>query len=85
MITRKVGPALAAGCTVAAKSPGETPFTIKALAELSRRAEIPRGVVNIVTSLQKTAEAKEISFTGSTQVGKLLMQQAATTLKKSFI
>ena len=57
MITRKIGPALAAGCTVVAKSPGETPFTAAALAELSHRAGIPPGVVNIVTSLENTAEA----------------------------
>lgn len=92
MITRKIGPALAAGCTVVAKAPGETPFTSIALAELARRAGIPDGVVNIVTSLKKTVEVgkilttepriKKISFTGSTQIGKLLMQQAATTLKK---
>ena len=50
MITRKIGPALAAGCTVVAKSPGETPFTANALAELSRRAGIPKGVVNFVTA-----------------------------------
>lgn len=92
MITRKIGPALAAGCTVVAKSPGETPFASNALAELSRRAGIPKGVVNIVSALQNTIEVgkilttdpriKKISFTGSTQVGKLLMQQAATTMKK---
>lgn len=92
MITRKIGPALAAGCTVVAKSPGETPFTANALAELSRRAGIPKGVVNIVTALKNTAEVgetlttdpriKKISFTGSTGVGKLLMKQAAGTMKK---
>lgn len=92
MITRKIGPALAAGNTVVAKSPGETPFTANALAELSRRAGIPKGVVNIVTALDNTAEVgetlttdpriKKISFTGSTNVGKLLMKQAAGTMKK---
>lgn len=92
MITRKIGPALAAGNTVVAKSPGETPFTANALAELSRRAGIPKGVVNIVTALENTPEVgetittdpriKKISFTGSTNVGKLLMKQAAGTMKK---
>lgn len=92
MITRKIGPALAAGCTVVAKSPGETPFTANAIAELSRRAGIPKGVVNFVTALKNTAEVGEllttdprirkISFTGSTNVGKLLMKQSSSTLKK---
>lgn len=92
MITRKIGPALAAGCTVVAKSPGETPFTANALAELSRRAGIPKGVVNFVTALKNTPEVgellttdpriKKVSFTGSTNVGKLLMKQASSTLKK---
>lgn len=92
MITRKIGPALAAGCTVVAKSPGETPFTAAALAELSHRAGIPPGVVNFVTALENTAEVgttltssetvRKISFTGSTGVGKLLMKQSADTLKK---
>jgi succinate-semialdehyde dehydrogenase/glutarate-semialdehyde dehydrogenase len=59
MITRKIGPALAAGCTVVAKSPGETPFTANALAELSRRAGIPKGVVNFVTALKNTPEVGE--------------------------
>lgn len=92
MVTRKIGPALAAGCTVVAKSPGETPFTANALAELSRRAGIPPGVVNVITALKNTAEigeslttspiVKKVSFTGSTNVGKLLMKQSSSTLKK---
>lgn len=92
MITRKIGPALAAGCTVVAKSPGETPFTAAALAELAHRAGIPPGVINIVTALKNTPEVgetitssntiKKVSFTGSTGVGKLLMKQSADTLKK---
>jgi len=92
MITRKIGPALAAGCTVVAKSPGETPFTAAALAELSVRAGIPPGVVNFVTALDNTPEVgkaitssntvRKVSFTGSTAVGKLLMKQSAETLKK---
>ena len=92
MITRKIGPALAAGCTVVAKSPGETPFTSLALAELAHRAGIPKGVVNIVSALENTPAVgellctspiiKKVSFTGSTNVGKLLMKQSANTLKK---
>ena len=92
MITRKIGPAIAAGCTVVAKSPGETPLTANALAELSRRAGFPPGVINIVTALKNTAEVgstftsdpriKKVSFTGSTNVGKLLMKQSSSTLKK---
>ncbi|KAH0559779.1 hypothetical protein GP486_003705 [Trichoglossum hirsutum] len=92
MITRKIGPALAAGCTIVAKSPGETPFTANAIAELGKRAGVPKGVVNIVTALKNTAEigetltssltVKKVSFTGSTPVGKLLMKQSSSTLKK---
>lgn len=92
MITRKVGPALAAGCTVVAKSPGETPYTAAAIVELGHRAGIPPGVINVVTSLQNTPEVGEaitssndvrkVSFTGSTAVGKLLMKQSSNTLKK---
>lgn len=92
MITRKIGPALAAGCTIVAKSPGETPFTAAALAELSVRAGIPPGVVNFVTAMSNTSEVGEaitssdtvrkVSFTGSTGVGKLLMKQSSNTLKK---
>lgn len=92
MLTRKIGPALAAGCTVVCKSPGETPFTAAALAELADRAGIPAGVVNIITALHNTAEVGEtitssdtirkVSFTGSTRVGQLLMKQSSDTLKK---
>lgn len=92
MITRKIGPALAAGCTIVAKSPGETPFTSLALAELAHRAGYPKGVVNFVSALRNTVEVGEaltssptvrkVSFTGSTNVGKLLMKQSSGTLKK---
>lgn len=92
MITRKIAPALAAGCTVVCKAPGETPFTALALAELAHRAGIPKGVVNIVTALENTAQVgeklttspiiKKVSFTGSTGVGKLLMKQSSDSLKK---
>ncbi|ESA44221.1 succinic semialdehyde dehydrogenase [Neurospora crassa] len=92
MITRKVGPALAVGCTVVCKAPGETPFTALAIAELAHRAGIPPGVVNVITALENTPEVgstlttdpvvRKISFTGSTAVGKLLMKQCSGTLKK---
>ncbi|KYK54701.1 succinate semialdehyde dehydrogenase [Drechmeria coniospora] len=92
MITRKVGPALAAGCTVVCKAPGETPYTALAIAELAHRAGVPKGVVNIVTTLENTAKVgevlttdptvKKLSFTGSTAVGKLLTKQSSSTLKK---
>ena len=92
MVTRKIGPALAAGCTIVLKSPGETPFTSAALAELSLRAGVPNGVFNIVPALRHTVEVggaltsseivKKVSFTGSTRVGKILMKQSADTLKK---
>ncbi|OAA54974.1 succinate-semialdehyde dehydrogenase [Niveomyces insectorum RCEF 264] len=92
MITRKVGPALAAGCTVVCKAPGETPFTSLALAELGHRAGVPPGVVNVITTLKNTPEVglvltshptvRKVSFTGSTGVGKLLMRQSSSTLKK---
>jgi len=92
MITRGVGPALAAGCTVVVKAPGETPFTALALVELGKQAGFPDGVLNVVTCLENTPEigkelcenpiVKKISFTGSTSVGKLLMQQSSGTLKK---
>ncbi|KAK8122333.1 succinate semialdehyde dehydrogenase [Apiospora sp. TS-2023a] len=91
MITRKIGPALAAGCTTVCKAPAETPFTSLALCELAHRAGIPKGVVNVVTTLENTPEIGElltthetirkVSFTGSTPVGKLLMKQASSTLK----
>ncbi|KAK4204033.1 Aldehyde/histidinol dehydrogenase [Triangularia verruculosa] len=92
MITRKIGPALAVGCSVVVKAPGETPFTPLALAELAHRAGVPPGVVNVITASENTPEVgkelttnptiRKISFTGSTPVGKLLMKQCSTTLKK---
>lgn len=92
MITRKVGPALAAGCSVVVKAPGETPLTALAIAELAHRAGIPAGVVNVITALDNTAAVgrvltthpiiKKVSFTGSTEVGKLLMNQCSSTIKK---
>lgn len=90
MITRKVGPALAAGCTVVIKPASETPLSALALVALSEQAGIPKGVVNIVTGnardigtvLTSHPAVKKVSFTGSTQIGKLLMAQCATTMKK---
>lgn len=91
MITRKVAPALAAGCTVVVKPSEETPLSALALAELAARAGFPPGVLNIVTGLDAPAIGQELtqspavrklSFTGSTEVGKLLMRQCADTVKK---
>ncbi|KAI8275144.1 Glutarate-semialdehyde dehydrogenase DavD [Colletotrichum sp. SAR 10_98] len=92
MVTRKLAPALAAGCTVVVKTAGETPFTANAVMQLGQRAGVPKGVVNIVSALENTPEigatlcqseiVRKISFTGSTRVGKLLMQQSSQTLKK---
>lgn len=90
MITRKVGPALAAGCTVVIKPAGQTPLTAIKLVQLAKQAGIPDGVVNIVTGdSKKIGEAwlqdkrvRKLTFTGSTEVGKTLMQGAAETMKK---
>lgn len=91
MITRKVAPALAAGCTVVIKPGEDTPLSALALAELSRQAGIPAGVLNVVTTLQapevgrtlcEDSRVRKLSFTGSTPVGKLLMRQCADTVKK---
>ncbi len=90
MITRKVAPALAAGCPVVVKPAEDTPLTALALAELADRAGLPRGVFNVITGQPKaiggelTANPKvrKLSFTGSTAVGKLLMRQCAATVKK---
>jgi len=90
MITRKCAPALAAGCTVVAKPAGETPLTALALTVLAERAGIPPGVFNVITG-KASAIGEElttsplvncIAFTGSTEIGKLLMRQAASTVKK---
>jgi len=91
MITRKIAPALAAGCTVIVKPAEDTPLSALALAELSVRAGFPDGVINVVTTNDAPAVGKElttnplvrkVSFTGSTEVGKLLMKQSAGTVKK---
>ena len=90
MITRKAGPALAAGCTIVIKPASVTPYSALALAELAGQAGIPAGVVNIVTGsagaiggeLTGNPTVKKITFTGSTEVGKVLMAQSAATVKK---
>ncbi|ANF81253.1 succinate-semialdehyde dehydrogenase (NADP(+)) [Acinetobacter sp. NCu2D-2] len=90
MITRKVGPALAAGCTVIIKPASETPLSALALVALAEQAGIPKGVVNVVTGssreiggvLTTHPAVKKVSFTGSTGVGKLLMEQCSSTMKK---
>lgn len=90
MITRKVGPALAAGCTVVIKPAGQTPLTAIKLVQLAKQAGIPDGVVNIVTGDSKAigeawlqdTRVRKLTFTGSTEVGKTLMQGAAETMKK---
>jgi len=90
MITRKVAPALAAGCPVLVKPAEDTPLTALALAELADRAGFPPGVLNLLTGmpepiggeLTSNAAVRKLSFTGSTEVGKLLMRQCAGTLKK---
>jgi len=90
MITRKAGPALAAGCTVVLKPASQTPFSALALAELAERAGVPKGVFNVITGnsseigaeLASNPVVKKLSFTGSTEVGRLLMAQCSSTIKK---
>jgi len=90
MITRKLGPALAAGCTFVCKPAPQTPFSALALAELAQRAGIPDGVFNVVTGdaeqiggeLTRNPLVRKLSFTGSTAVGKKLIAQCADTVKK---
>src|SRR5579871_2798438 len=90
MITRKAGPALAAGCTMVLKPASQTPFSALALAELAERAGIPKGVFNVVTGsaaaiggeMTSSPIVRKLSFTGSTEIGKVLMAQCAGTIKK---
>lgn len=91
MITRKVSPALAVGCTAVVKPAEDTPLSALALAELAVRAGVPKGVLNVITTADAAAVGKELStnpmvrvvtFTGSTEVGRILMGQAASTIKK---
>ena len=90
MITRKAAPAIASGCTVVLKPAEQTPFSALALAELAERAGVPKGVFNVITGspqeiggeLTSNPVVKKLSFTGSTEIGKLLMRQCAGTVKK---
>lgn len=90
MITRKAGPALAAGCTVVLKPASQTPLSALALAELAHRAGVPAGVFNVVTGsaatiggeLTRDTRVRKLSFTGSTEIGRVLMRQSADTIKK---
>lgn len=90
MVTRKAAPALAAGCAMVLKPAAETPFSALALAELAQRAGIPKGVINVVTGhagpigsvLTGDARIAKLTFTGSTEIGRLLMAQCAPTVKK---
>ena len=90
MITRKAAAAMAAGCTVVVKPASSTPFSALALAELAERAGVPRGVLNIVTGsssvvggeLTGNPAVRKLSFTGSTEIGRLLLSQCAPTVKK---
>ncbi|MCP4412412.1 MAG: NAD-dependent succinate-semialdehyde dehydrogenase, partial [Gammaproteobacteria bacterium] len=90
MLTRKIAPALAAGCTVVCKTASETPLSALALAELSKRAGIPDGVINMLVGkaseigpvLTGSPVVRKLSFTGSTTVGKKLLEQCAGTVKK---
>jgi succinate-semialdehyde dehydrogenase/glutarate-semialdehyde dehydrogenase len=90
LITRKAGPALAAGCTMVCKPAAQTPYSALALAELSHRAGVPKGVFNVVTGsavaiggeMTSNPTVRKVTFTGSTGVGKRLMAQCAATVKK---
>ena len=90
MITRKVAPALAAGCTIVVKPAEQTPLSALALAELAERAGVPAGVFSVITgraaaiggAMTASPTVRKLTFTGSTEVGQLLMQQCAGTLKK---
>jgi len=90
MVTRKAGPALAAGCTMVLKPASQTPFSALALAALAHDAGVPSGVFNVVTgsaseigeALTASRQVRKITFTGSTDVGRILMRQSAETIKK---
>ena len=90
MITRKAAPAIAAGCTVVLKPASQTPFSALALAELSERAGLPKGVFNVITGsakeiggeLTSNPVVRKLSFTGSTETGRQLMAQCSTTIKR---
>jgi succinate-semialdehyde dehydrogenase / glutarate-semialdehyde dehydrogenase len=91
MLTRKIAPALAAGCTVVCKPANETPLSALAITELAERAGVPAGVINIVAGITREIGAeltsnpivRKLTFTGSTAVGKLLIEQCAATVKRT--
>jgi len=91
MITRKVGPALAAGCTIVVKPASQTPLSALALAALAERAGVPKGVLSVVVGasdgigqeLTSNPTVKKLSFTGSTEVGKVLLEKCAGTIKRT--
>jgi succinate-semialdehyde dehydrogenase/glutarate-semialdehyde dehydrogenase len=91
MITRKAGPALAAGCVMVLKPASQTPFSALAIAELAERAGVPKGVLSVVTGsataiggeMTSNPLVRKVTFTGSTQIGKVLMEQCAATVKKT--
>ncbi len=93
MITRKIAPALGVGCTAVIKPASQTPLTALKLAELAEKAGIPAGVINVVVGSssdiskvwQEDKRVRKLTFTGSTEVGKKLMKDAAETMKKSVI
>jgi succinate-semialdehyde dehydrogenase / glutarate-semialdehyde dehydrogenase len=90
MLTRKMGPALAAGCTIVIKPSGESPLTAVKLVELCEKAGFPKGVVNLVTgssskigkAIMENDKVRKVTFTGSTEVGKLLIKQSADQVKR---
>lgn len=90
MLTRKLGPALAAGCTIVIKPSGESPLSAVKLVELCEKAGIPRGVVNLVTgssskignAIMENEKVRKVTFTGSTGVGKMLIEQSAKQVKR---
>ena len=91
MITRKAGPALAAGCTMVLKPASQTPYSALALAELAERAGIPKGVFSVVTGsagevggeLTSNPIVRKLTFTGSTEIGRQLMAECAQDIKKA--
>jgi succinate-semialdehyde dehydrogenase/glutarate-semialdehyde dehydrogenase len=90
MITRKAGPALAAGCPIVIKPATETPYSAFAMAELADRAGVPKGIINVITGksgeiggeMTSNPIVRKLTFTGSTEVGKILLEQCAGTVKK---
>jgi succinate-semialdehyde dehydrogenase/glutarate-semialdehyde dehydrogenase len=90
MITRKAGPALAAGCTMVVKPASQTPLSALALAELAERAGVPKGVFSVLTGkageigseMTSSTIVRKVTFTGSTEIGRKLMEQSASTIKK---